>query len=170
MKRFIKFYQKDKQNIKMINQSEKGFELVILSDALLETLLETINNCEEKGDDIDIVWQMKHKAQNYIVYKNCVFSAPMDNIAPKTNNGILQRRGFSSMTEDKMLGKKIKVTCSGTSYYSESYLFKNRTIKKTKNTYKDAMLLERMLKIGELNYISKEEEIELIKLDKNENR
>ena len=48
MKRFIKFYHKDKENIKMINQAEKGFELVILSDALLKSLLETINDCEEK--------------------------------------------------------------------------------------------------------------------------
>lgn len=142
MKRFIKFYQKDKQNIKMINQSEKGFELAILSEDILKTLLETINDCEEKGDDVDIVWQMKYKPQNYILYKKCTFSAPIDNIMPRN--------------EIKMVGKKIKVTCSGTSYYSESFLFKNRTIKKTKNTYKDAILLERLLKIGELNYISQE--------------
>ena len=57
----------------------------------------------------------------------------------------------------KSAGKKIKITCSETSYYSDSYLYKNRTIKKTKNTYKDGMLLERMLKIGELNYISEKE-------------
>ena len=40
MKRFIKFYHKDKDNIKMINQSDKGFELVILSDVLLKNILD----------------------------------------------------------------------------------------------------------------------------------
>jgi len=150
MKRFIKFYHKDKENIKMINQSDKGFELVILSNSLLNGLLESINECEEKGHEVDIVWQMKHKTQNYIVYKDCTFSAPMDNII--TSAVILNR-----LRKNILTGKKIKVTCSGTSYYSDSFIYKNRAIKKTKNTYKDAMLLERMIKLGELNYISEKE-------------
>ena len=150
MKRFIKFYHKDKDNIKMINQSDKGFELAILSDALLKSLLETINDCEEKGDEVAIVWQMKHKQQNYIVYKNCTFSAPMNNIVP-------ERVSYGFKKNDINVCKKIKITCSDTSYYSDSYLFKNKNIKKTKNTYKDGMLLERMLKLGQLNYISEKE-------------
>ena len=154
MKRFIKFYHKDKDNIKMINQSDKGFELAILSDSLLNSLLETINDCEEKGDDVAIVWQMKHKQQNYIVYKNCTFSAPMDNVVPERVNSYINRFRIKSIPN---VGKKIKVTCSDVSYYSDSYLYKNRTIKKSKNSYKDAMLLERMLKLGQLNYISEKE-------------
>jgi hypothetical protein len=150
MKRFIKFYHKDKQNFKMINQSDKGFELVILSDALLKNILETINDCEEKSDDVDIVWQMKHKQQNYIVYKNCTFSAPMDNVIP-------EKWTYGFKKNEINVCKKIKVSCSGTSYYSDSSSFKNKNIKKTKNTYKDGMLLERMLKLGELNYISEKE-------------
>jgi len=139
MKRFLKFYQKDKEAIKMINQSEKGFELVILDDNTLKELLEIINMCEEENDELSIVWQMKHKKMNFIVYKNCVFSAPMDNFI-----------------KDTLLGKKLKVSCTGTSFYSDSYLYKDRIVKKSKDKYKDATLLTRMLKISELNLKSVE--------------
>lgn len=134
MKRFLKFYQKDKLNIKMINQSEKGFELIILDNNTLKELLEIINMCEEENDELSIVWQMKHKKMNFIVYKKCVFSAPMDNFI-----------------KDKLFGKKLKVSCTGTSFYSDSYLYKDRVVKKSKDKYKDATLLTRMLKISELN-------------------
>lgn len=158
MKRFLKFYQKDKLYIKMINQSEKGFELVIInSDALLNELLEIINTCEERDDEISIVWQMKHKNNNFIVYKDCHFSAPMDNFAPTTTNRYLHDgKGFNKSNEPVPLGKKIKVTCNGTSFYSDSIFYKDRTIKKSKDKYKDATLLTRMLKISELNLKSNE--------------
>lgn len=155
MKRFIKFYQKDKPSVKMINQSDKGFELIILSDELLKKLLETINDCEEKEDGLDIIWQMKHKTENFIHYRNCTFSAPMDNFAPKTNNLFLLRKGvgFSPMNEDKLMGKKIRVTCDNVSFYTDSELFKNKSLnRKIKTTfYKDSIMLKRMLKISELN-------------------
>ena len=144
MKRFLKFYQKDKQYIKMINATEKSFELIIInSDKIFKELLEVINTCEEKGDEISIVWQMKHKPFNFIVYKNCIFSAPMDNFLPSSTD---------------TYGKKIKVTCSGTSFYSDSYLYKNQKIKKSNDKYKDAFLLTRMLKLSELNVKSEKYE------------
>ena len=145
MKRFLKIYRKDKEDIKMINQSEKGFELVILSDKLIKEFTEMINICRINGDQIYIVWQMKFKRENFILYRNCIFSDPIDNFNPFTK-------------PQKLFGKKFKVTCSGTMFYSESKLFKNQIVKKTNLKYKDATLLERMLKIGELNLKSEEYE------------
>ena len=150
MKRFLTFYQKDKQNIKMINQTDKGFELVFTSDDLLKNFLEKINTSEEQKDNISIVWQMKFKKQNFIVYKNCVFSAPMDNYRPVFNYYT------NTKIETVLSGKKIKVVCSGTSYYSDSFLYKDRMVKKTKSKYKDASLLTRMIKISELNFKSQD--------------
>ena len=118
MKRFLKFYQKDKLNIKMINQSEKGFELVVLYDSVMKELLEKINSCEEAKDEFYIVWQMKHKPQNFQLYKNCVFSAPIDNYF-----------------KDKLFGQKLKVTCDGVGFYSESRLYKDREVKNQKIKY-----------------------------------
>jgi len=142
MKRFLKFYQKNKKDIKMINQSDKGFELIVLNDKLIKELVEVINTCNKKGDDICVVWQMKFKNENYILYKNCIFSSPMDNFNP-----------FAKTPEEKIqpFGKKFKVTCSDTTYYTESGIYKNRNVRMTKENYKDATLLERMLKISELN-------------------
>ena len=44
MKKFLKFYSKDKKFIKMVNQKSTGFELVILSDELLNDILNFINS------------------------------------------------------------------------------------------------------------------------------
>src|ERR1035437_2848294 len=104
MKRFLKFYQKDKNVIKMIGQSEKGFELIILSDDKVKEMLELLHKCEERGDELSIVWQCKFKLHNFIMYRNCVFSAPMDNINPRANPSDYQ-------------GKKFKVTCDSADYY-----------------------------------------------------
>lgn len=147
MKRFLKFYARDKQNVKMINQSEKGFELIILSDKLINEFMETVHTCEENKDDIAIVWQMKFKRENYILYKNCIISPPMENFNPFA-------RGAD---KEKPYGKKFKVTCSGTSYYTElkpkmvfnPYSRRSATPQNVK--FNDIIQLERMLKIGELN-------------------
>lgn len=149
MRRFIKFYQKDKPYFKMINQSEKGFELIILSNTKVKEMLELLHTCEERGDDISIVWQMKFKQDNFVMYKNCVFSAPMDNVNP-----------FAKSEEDN--GKRFKVTCEDTTYYTDVDQFKNRNVnrinKSMEKKYKDATLMLRMLKISELNFRCLEEE------------
>lgn len=148
MKRFLKLYQKDKEYIKMINQSDKGFELIVLSNKFVKEFMEMINTCNENGDEIYIVWQMKFKRQNFVLYKNCVFSSPVDNFNP-----------FAKTHQEKITpyGKKFTVTCSGTAFYSEDKKFKNQAVLKTTSKYKDATLLQRMLKIGELNLKSDED-------------
>jgi len=138
MKRFITFYQKDKNFIKMTNQTDKGFELIILSDTLINKFLKIINS----NDEIYIVWQMKFKPENFILYKNCILSAPIDNFNNKPG-------------EKNIYGKKIKIVCSGNSFYTNSIIYKNREVKKTKLKYKDFALLNRMLKISELNFLNK---------------
>jgi hypothetical protein len=145
MKRFLRIYSKDKDNIKMINQSDKGFELIILSNSVLNDLINTINSYKVTNDEIYIAWQMKFKPNNYILYKNCKFSEPIDNFRPKEPK--------------KLFGKKIKVVCEGTTFYTNSFMYKNKTVQHTTEKYKDGKLLERMLKIGELNLISVEKEI-----------
>jgi hypothetical protein len=89
---------------------------------------------------------MKFKLENHIVYKNCVFSEPVDNYF------------VNAIKATVRLGKKISVKCSGKTYYSSSYLYKNRKVNKTNQIYKDSTLLERMLKIGELDIKSREYE------------
>ena len=140
MKQFLRINRADKKYVKMINQTETGFELVITSDSVLDNFIKKINSYKENNDDVDIVWQMKFKHDNYITYKNCVFSEPEINYFSK-------RQGIDTV----ILGKKIKVSCSGVQYYSDSFIYKNRIVKKSKHTYKDAHLLERLLKISELN-------------------
>jgi len=135
MEKFIKFSSQDRNVIKMINQSENGFELIILSDSLLHNLLEFIYTYNK----IHIVWQMKFKSENHILYKNCTFSDPQDNLYSKCGGPV------------KVYGKKIKVFCSGINFYSNSMLYKNQKVKKANHRYKDSQLLERMLKISELN-------------------
>lgn len=124
----------------MLNASDKGFELAILSDVVMKELLETINDCKEENRDIYMVWQMKFKHENFILYKNCRFSDPIDNYHPSDST--------------KLFGQKLKVTCDGAGFYSESRIYKDREVRMTDSKYKDANLLTRMLKIGELNLLS----------------
>ena len=106
-----------------------------------------INTCNDYGDQIYIVWQMKFKRKNFILYRNCVFTAPVDNFNP-----------FAKTPQEKITpyGKRFKVTCSGTQFYSEDKQIK-KSVRKTTSKYKDATLLERMLKIGELNLKSEDD-------------
>lgn len=158
MKKFLKFYSKDKELIKMVNQKATCFELVFLSDQLLNETLVFINTCEENKDSIGVVWQMKFKSKNLIHYKSCTFSTPQDNYFKKKGD-----------TETKPYGKKIKVTCSGSEFYTEDEYHKNNVIHYPSNfkyqrygvkvggkKYKDGKLLNRMLKIDNLNTKSDE--------------
>lgn len=155
---FLKFFVKDKQFVKMINQTDKGFELVILSESLLNETLSFINE-HEKDNTIGLAWEMKHKNGNFVLYKNCIFSTPMDNL--------FKKRGEK---EPSTCGKKLKVTCSGSDFYSSSdknnavfnpslgmYYSRYAKTDPNKNVkkYKDSKLLERMLKIGELSLYPK---------------
>ena len=134
----------------MINQSEKGFELVILSDKHIKEFLEVMNDCDENSDEINIVWQMKFKNENFILYHKCKVSDPMNNYNP-----------FAKTPEEKATpyGKKFKVTCESTSYYSTSRMYKNQKVRMSKTKYKDGALLERMLKISQLNVKSNQYEV-----------
>ena len=174
MKRFLRINIRDKQFVKMINQSSKGFELVILDPKLLEEINNTLTSCKEKGDDIDVVWQMKFKRDNFVVYKNCIFSEPVDNFfkeTPRKYTWFSPPNSSKETNEPKLCGKKFKVKCSGVSYFSNSSQYKNRLVhlptypaaklseNEMKYKYKDGKLLDRMLKIGELNYKSSEYEL-----------
>jgi len=143
MKRIITISQKDKDEFKMINQSEKGFELIIRTKSKLNELLNIINSTDDS--DIYINWQQKFKKENYTLYKKCIFSEPIDNffISPRSKEKIA-------------FGKKIKITCSGISYYTSNKLYINKQVKYSTHSYKDEKMLVRLLKISELKNIENE--------------
>lgn len=138
MKQFLRIYNKDKKVIRMVNQSDKGFDLIILIDYKLKEFLEIINYCETNEDSLNILWQMKFKPENFVLYKNCVFSAPMDNFL-----------------KNEPCGKKITVTCDSASFYTDSSMNKDRKVKFVNSTYQDMSSLTRLLKLTELNFKSK---------------
>lgn len=164
MKRFLKINDNDKEFVKMTNQTNKGFVLVILSDKLIKEYVELINSCEKNHDEIYLVWQMKFKKGNYILYRNCKFSQPIDNV-------FVQPVWFKK--PQTVFGKKFNVTCSGVSYYSKDNLYINDPVinpdrsrryrypkPKTETNgqkYNNIFLLERLLKLGEINKTSIDE-------------
>jgi hypothetical protein len=158
MKKIVKFEDKDKQYVKMINQKDSGFELVFLSDIVLNHLLKEIKNYDASGYETCIIWQMKFKEDNYIVYNNCKFSEPEDNYFTKFNNWW---GGYIDKTP-KLCGKKIKVTCKNSTYYTSSPLYRDKPIipnpfMKCSRKYKDRKLLERSMKLNDINIKSKED-------------
>jgi hypothetical protein len=141
MKKFLIFYKKDKNNVKMINRADKSFELVITDDIILNQILEKIEDCEKNKYRLDIVWQMKHKSNNIMLYKNCKFSTPIDNFFGKFGE------------QPKLCGKKIKIVCDSIQYFSDSTLYINQNIPKSNAKYKNSLQLIRMLKLYELKEI-----------------
>lgn len=165
MKRFLTFDAKEKKFIKMANQSEKGFNLIALTDVLIKKIIETKNTCEENGDELYIVWQMKFKTKNYILYRSCKISDPIDDT---------YKQPVSFCKTEMVIGKKFKVTCSGSSYYSKDETYVDVPVlnpaqsrysryynKPSKNLdgkkYNDIFLLDRMLKLGQLSLKSEEQ-------------
>lgn len=146
MEGFITINSGNKKFVKMINQTNNGFELVILSENYLSEILNLINTYKEKGYNISLLWTMKFKPNNYILYKKCKFSTPEDN-------------HYSFLGDPKkIIGKRIKVKCSDNEFYSTSFLYKNEKIMKSYKTYRDPLTLVRRMKISQLNLKSQENE------------
>lgn len=159
MIRFISICNSDKENVKMINKTDKGFDLVILSDEKLNEILNIINDCDQ-NDELYIAWQNKFKHYNFEVYRNCIFSTPIDNVL--TSSVRIGVPYYNSIIKEigEIFGKKIKVEFSNIGYYTESVELKNRPVKfSSTERFKDGKLLSRMLKIGELNLKSQNDEL-----------
>lgn len=160
--KFLKFNKEDKKFVKMINSKHYSFELV-LPEELLHDILKQIEQYKNKNEDINISWQMKFKNENFIHYKNCIFYEPVDYEIPKNtyfkqNNRLVNFNNLDNYSILKF--KKIKVSFSSMDYYSNSIKYKNKIVgnitmrlKQSKNLsrYKDGILLERVMKISNLN-------------------
>lgn len=175
MKRFLTFNTAEKKVIKMTNQSDKGFDLIALTNELIKKIIETKNLCEANGDELYIVWQMKFKTKNYILYRNCKLSDPIDNSYKQPASDGWNRSNRLFTESETVRGKKFTVNCKGSSFYSRDEAFINapvlnpnqtrysRYYNKQKNTnlnekkYNDIFLLDRMLKLGQLSLKSEPE-------------
>lgn len=157
--KFLKFNEEDKRFVKMINSKHYSFELII-SEEILHDILEQIEQYKNKNEDINISWQMKFKNENFIHYKNCIFSEPIDFEIPKNTYFKQNNRLVNSNNLKNLKFKKIKVSFSSMDYYTNSIKYKNKIVgnitmrlKQSKNLsrYKDGILLERVMKISNLN-------------------
>lgn len=157
--KFLKFNKEDKKFVKMINSKHYSFELVI-SEERLHDILEQIEQYKNKNEDINIAWQMKFKNENFIHYKNCIFSDPIEFEIPKNTYFKQNNRLVNSNNLKNLKFKKIKVSFSSMDYYSNSIKYKNKVagniimrLKEPRNQirYKDGVLLERVMKISNLN-------------------
>lgn len=138
-KRFIKLFRSEKENYKMINQSENGFVLIIVDIAAFNEFMGKLNSFSS-DDQIFLAWQWKHKTDSCTLYRECVFSAPEVNYNVK--------RGT---TDDKFAqGMRFNVTCKDAQYFS--YTKENKAVPfKKEFRFKSGLLLDRMLKISELD-------------------
>lgn len=138
MKKFITITQKDKEFFKMINQTETGFDLIVISDSKIQSFMNDIN-CNDT--EIYIAWQQKFRHENFSLYRKCIFSKPEDNYI----------KSQSLFAINKKCGVKMHVSCSAISYFTSNKTFINKKVRYSTHSYKDSKLLTRMLKIGELN-------------------
>ena len=136
MKKFIKIFKQDKDQFKMVNQTTRGFELIILSYDTYKHFVEKLDSFSSE-DKLFLAWQMKHKRDHYLLYRNCVFTNPRQN----TN------------TKGQIEGMRFTVTCTDIQYFADNVELRGRkAVPFVKGEmYKDAKLLHRMIKISTLD-------------------
>jgi len=136
-KRFIKIFRKEKEVYKMINQTEKGFVLIIIDNQVFQQFMRLLNSFATE-DEIFVAWQWKHKHDSYTLYRKCEFGDPIQNYNTKKGS-----------TESFLQGMRFNVSCKDTQYFS--YTKENRNVPfKKDHKFKSGLLLDRMLKIAEL--------------------
>lgn len=140
MRYFLKIVSDQKQHIKMNNQTDKGFDLIILNDVIFDKIINELNYSYNKDIKINMLWELKRK--NYFkVYKNIEILKIEDNFNP-----------FKKEIE----GKVITFSCKGINFYSEIYSDIGKSIFRyypnSKIKWKDAKRLYRAIKLSNIKF------------------
>lgn len=128
---FIQVTRNQKSFVRMNNQSEKGFDLIILKSDVFNQIISELNSDEK----INLAWELKNE-RGYKVYYNINLTGVKDNINP-FNGG-------------KIDGKVLSFTCVSTESFSRVKTDIGKGIYKSTKKWKDYTMLERALKLSNL--------------------
>lgn len=139
MSAFIQISSSHKSFVKMNNQSEAGFELIILNEDFLNDVINDLNRLSKDGS-IHIAWELKN-ARGYKVYKDVKLLEIKQNLNPFTHS---------------YDGKVLVFSCADTESFSKIKPDIGKQVYKSTKRWKDYTLLERALKLSNLKFNSEE--------------
>jgi len=137
MRYFLKILKDQKVDIKMNNQTDSGFDLILLTDKTYNQIINKLNYCYKKDIGVNIAWEFKVQRNCFKVYKDVEIKEVKENINPFKN---------------KAQGMIITFSCEGVDYYSEKEFDIGRIAPKTSIKYKDSNILLRALKLSNINF------------------
>lgn len=136
MRYFLKILREQKVDIKMNNQTDNGFDLILLTDKAYNQVINKLNYLYKRDVGVNIAWEFKSRRNCFKVYKDAEIKEVKENLNPFTN---------------KIQGFVITFSCSDVDYYS-SGLEKGTIVPKTNKKYKDTNVLLRALKLSNINF------------------
>jgi len=137
MRYFLKILKEQKVDIKMNNQTDNGFDLIIIADKAYNQVINKLNYLYKKDIGVNVAWEFKVQRNCFKVYKDAKIKEIKKNINPFTN---------------KVQGMVITFSCNGVDYYTENKLDIGRIVPKTSIKYKDTNILLRALKLSNINF------------------
>ena len=144
MKYFLKILREQKFDVKMNNQTDKGFDLIILTDEPYNRIMNKLNYCYKRGVEVNIAWEFKNKRNYFKLYKDVKMLSIDENFNPRRN---------------KVEGMVIRFSCDNVEYFSPSDVFVGRNVPLTNKKYKSTNQLLRALKLSNIKFDVNEKEL-----------
>jgi len=135
MRYFLRILKEQKVDIKMNNQTDSGFDLIILTDKAYNQVMNKLNYLYKREIGVNIAWEFKARRNCFKVYNDSEIKEIKDNVNPFTN---------------RIEGKIITFTCGDVDYYSDET--QGNLVPKTNKKYKDTNILLRALKLSNINF------------------
>lgn len=139
MRYFLRILKEQKVDIKMNNQTDRGFDLIILTDKTYNQVINKLNYLHNRKIRVNIAWEFKAQRNCFKVYSDVEIKEIKDNLNPFTN---------------RIEGKIITFTCDDVDYYTNGNHMCDigSIVPKTNKKYKDTNILLRALKISNINF------------------
>jgi hypothetical protein len=136
MTHFLNILNRDKDDIKMNNQTDSGFDLIFLTEKSYGKFTNILNYLEKRNKNINLAWEFKSSDNCFKLYKNLIIKEIKENFNP---------------FKKKLEGHVVSFSCNDISYYSNKESEIGANVPKTTEKYKDTKILFRALKISNLS-------------------
>jgi len=137
MRYFLKILREQKVDIKMNNQTDSGFDLILLTDKAYNQVINKLNYLYKRDIGVNVAWEFKARRNCFKVYRDSEIKEIKENLNPFTN---------------KTQGMVITFSCDGVDYYTEDKSQIGNVVPKTSIKYKDTNILLRALKLSNINF------------------
>ncbi len=133
-KYFLNILREQKGSIKMNNQTDDSFDLILLTSKSYNQVMNKLNFLMKREITTNIAWEFKSRKNHFKLYRDISITKIKDNFNPFKN---------------RVEGKVVSCSCNDVSYYGIDV---DKLVPKTNKKYKDSKLLFRAMKLSNLDF------------------